>query len=116
MFQVVEIDTALATNSVADGDSVDLSTLIQAGPSFPNIGANAVIKIEIAPGATPGAYDIEVQQSNDDSTFTTLVAIDENTVGTTIYRNVTVTGRYLRLTVEEATANAGTVSAWLFSA
>lgn len=118
--QVVTIAVNQATNSVANSTAIDLAAAaqLQAGPAFPNVGAgNAVLMIEIDPGTTPGAYDIAVAESDDDTTFTNLTngAIDEATVGSTIMRNVTVSGRYIRLEVEVATANAGTVSAWLIS-
>lgn len=119
--QVVTIVADQATNSVANSTGIDLAAAAQleAGPVFPNVGAgNAVLLIEIDPGATPGAYDIAIAESDDDSTYTNVTngAIDEATVGTLVFRNVTISKRYVRLEVEEATANAGTVSAYLLSA
>lgn len=119
--QVVTIVADQATNSVANSTGIDLAAAAQleAGPVFPNVGAgNAVLLIEIDPGSTPGAYDIAVAESDDDSTYTNVTngAIDEATVGTLVFRNVTISKRYVRLEVEEATANAGTVSAYLLSA
>ena len=119
--QIVQISSAFATNSVADDTGVDLAAAAQleAGPVFPNVGSgNAVLIIEIDAGSTPGAYDILLEESADDSTYTAVDngAIDEATVGTTVYRNVTISERYVRMAVTEATANAGTVSAWLLSA
>lgn len=119
--QIVQVSSAFATNSVADDTGVDLAAAAQleAGPVFPNVGAgNAVLLIEIAPGTTPGAYDIVLEESDDDSTYTAVTngAIDEATVGALVFRNVTISKRYVRMAVTEATANAGTVSAWLLSA
>lgn len=118
--QVVTIANALATNAVAASTAIDLAAAAQteAGPVFPNVGnGNAVLRVDIAPGATPGAYDIEVQQSDSASTgFTSVFAIDEATVGASLLTNVTITKRYVRVSIVEATANAGTVTAWLLSA
>lgn len=119
--QIVQVSSAFATESVADDTGVDLAAAAQleAGPVFPNVGAgNAVLLIEIAPGTTPGAYDIVLEESDDDSTYTEVTngAIDEATVGALVFRNVTISKRYVRMAVTEATANAGTVSAWLLSA
>lgn len=118
--QIVQVASALATNSVANSTGVDLAAAAQleAGPVFPNVGAgNAILMIQIAPGSTPGEYDIAFAESSDDSTYTNVTngAIDETTVGDLIFRNVTVSKRYVRMEIEEATANAGTVSAWLIS-
>lgn len=119
--QVVQIAVNQATNSVANSTGIDLAAAAQleAGPVFPNTGAgNAVLVIKIDPAATPGNYDIAVAESDDDSTYTNVKAIDETTtaVAATLMYNVTVSKRYVRLEVEEATANAGTVSAYLLSA
>ena len=119
--QVVQIAVNQATNSVANSTGIDLAAAAQleAGPVFPNVGGgNAVLVIKIDPAATPGAFDIAVAESDDDVTYTNVKAIDEATtaVAATLMYNVTIAKRYVRLEVEEATANAGTVSAYLLSA
>lgn len=113
MLRTVNISSALATNSVAADTAVSLDAAVtENGIEFPSFEADAVVCIQLDAGSTPGAYDILVQESDaSDGTFTTVLALDENSTTGTTFHNVTFTKAYARVNVTDATANAGTISA-----
>ncbi len=118
--QVVAVGVAIATNVVAAAAAIDLAAAAQLepGPVFPNVGAgNAVMAWNLAPGLTPGTYVIKLQQSADNVTFTDVASITEAApVAVLGMTNVTISKRYVRVNVTDATALAGTVDLYLLSA
>ncbi len=120
MIQGIQVAAAHATNSVANTTGIDLldEARIAAGPVFPNTGnGNAVALFNIVPGATPGTYVIVLAESDDNVTYTNITnaSITQANAGTVLVRNITIRKRYIRLEVEDATANAGTVDCVLLS-
>ena len=120
MIQTKSIAAAVATNSVAAATAVDMSGA-QAGPAFANVGAgNAVACIRVAPGTTPGDFTIVLEQSPTggaaDTNYTTVATITQANYKALEFRNVSISQRYLRVNVTDATANAGTVDVDILSA
>ena len=110
-----------ATNSVAASTAVELddAAFVVNGVKMPAAGFNipAVLVLELTTGATPGDYDFEVEQSDaSDGTYTDLVALDQATAvpGVSMY-NVTLDPAkpFVRVNITDATANAGTLTAYL---
>ena len=105
------IAAAVATNTVAAETAVDCNEAINThGVLFPGIPLSAVAAVQITPGSTPGAYDFVVEESDTSGgTYTTILALDENTATGLSFHNITVSKRYVRASVTDATANAGTL-------
>lgn len=118
MFRSVRLASAVATNTVAAASAVSIDAAVtDNGVEFPGFGTNAVLCYQLAPGSTPGAYTIVVQESSTSGgTYSTVLTLTEASATGTAFANLTLTKPYARVNVTDATANAGTFTADLLLA
>ena len=73
-----------------------------------------------ATGSTPGDFEIVLEQNEtggvSDTDYVTVLSITQANFKTVEFRNVTISERFVRLRVVDATTNAGTVSLDILSA
>lgn len=118
MLRKKTIAVAVATNSVAaqTGVSVD-QAIAENGIYNPGFAQKAVAAIQITPGSTPGAYIFLLQEADTvGGTYSTILTLTEATATGLSFHEVTVTKKYVRANVTDATANAGTLHADLLFA
>ena len=121
--QTTSLASAIATNTVAAQTAIDINAVARRkpGPAFVNTGnGNAVAFIQLTPGSTPGDFEIVLEQNEtggvSDTDYVTVLSITQANFKTVEFRNVTISERFVRLRVVDATANAGTVSLDILSA
>lgn len=111
-----------ATNAVAASTAVEITTSLEIavdGMLVPSSSLTipAVLLLQLDPGATPGTYDFEVEQSaTSGGTYTDIQALDETTAvsGVSAYNvEIDPTKPFIRVNITDATANAGTLTAIL---
>ena len=113
--KAIQLCDALATNATASSTAVDLAAAASnasalSQPAFND--KNVVLHVALATGATPSTFAIAIEESDTSGgSYTSVKDISGSAAVTAInFYNVAFTKRYARVTIDDATANAGTIS------